>query len=87
MKKVLIIFFMVVIVGICYFLFDVKSENNNLRNKIIDLELEVQEIENKKEFYVSKQQELDELKQNSQDKLFKYEEVEEWNQEVANYLD
>lgn len=87
MRKAFVILLLVVLVLSFSSFLNVRDENSDLKNKLKDLQLQIDNLEDDKEVYVSKQKELDELKDNNKDKLGKYKEVEVWNQEIIEYLD
>lgn len=70
-----------------YLLFDVKNKNVQLKKKYDEMSEIVKQNEIDKEIYFEKEEKLLELKEKNKDKVNKYEEVLEWNQEMKGYLD
>jgi hypothetical protein len=64
-----------------------KNKNVSLKKKYDEMSEIVRQNELDKEAYFEKEQELEELKEKNKDKVSKYEEVEQWNQEIKSYLD
>jgi len=70
-----------------YLFFNVKNKNVQLKKKYDEMSEVVKQNEIDKEIYFEKQEELLELREKNNDKVKKYEEVLEWNQEIKSYLD
>ena len=69
-----------------YLFFNVKNKNVQLKKKYDEMSEVVKQNEIDKEIYFEKQEELLELREKNNDKVKKYEEVLEWNQEIKSYL-
>ena len=87
MKKVVIIFLCIFVLGMVYLVYDVIKENNILKLKIIDRSELIKQNENDKKIFESKAKELESIRENNKDKVSRYDEVETWNQEIIRYLD
>lgn len=87
MKKVIVGILCIVALGMVYLVYNVYSENVNLRQQISDRSDLIIKNENDKELYQSKQKELEDIKESNKDKAGRYDEVEVWNQEIIKYLD
>ena len=77
----------IVLCFLSYILIDLKNKNVSLKKKYDEMSEIVRQNELDKEAYFEKEQELEELKEKNKDKVSKYEEVEQWNQEIKSYLD
>ena len=77
----------IVVCFLSYILIDLKNKNVSLKKKYDEMSEIVRQNELDKEAYFEKEQELEELKEKNKDKVSKYEEVEQWNQEIKSYLD
>ena len=88
--KIRITFICLLFIVLCflsYFLIDLKNKNVSLKKKYDEMSEIVRQNELDKEAYFEKEQELEELKEKNKDKISKYEEIEQWNQEIISYLD
>lgn len=87
MKKLVvgILFLCVLVMG--YLAYNAVYDNKHIKDKISVLSNNILKNEQEKEIYVSKKKELDEIKEKKGSKASKYDEVEEWNQEIIKYLD
>lgn len=69
-----------------YLLIDFKRKNDSLKLKYDEINDIIKQNEVDKEVYLSKERELEQLKEEKKDEVLKYEEVEKWNQEIIEYL-
>lgn len=87
MKKIVVGLLCLCVFVMGYFAYNAVCDNKHVKNKIGILQENIEKNENDRELYESKKKELDELKEKNKDKASKYDEVEEWNQEIIKYLD
>ena len=87
MKKIVVGLLCLCVFVMGYFVYNAVCDNKHVKNKIGILQENIEKNENDRELYESKKKELDELKEKNKAKASKYDEVEEWNQEIIKYLD
>lgn len=87
MKKIVVGLLCLCVFVMGYFAYNAVCDNKHVKNKIGILQENIEKNEKDRELYESKKKELDELKEKNKDKASKYDEVEEWNQEIIKYLD
>ena len=86
-RSVVVISLFLILSFSLYLLISVKNENKMLRKNYNNIEEQVRQNEIDRDTYYSKVDELEKLKSEKSSQILKYEEVEEWNKGVKQYLD
>lgn len=83
-KNILLVFILFII--LCLLFYSVY-ERKNLKKDLINLEARARESLNNKKINLENSIRLENVKKEKEQDILRYNEVEEWNQEIKKYLD
>ena len=90
MKKVISIILILILFGVIISLlilgFNLNKQETNIKQQLTEIETNIQINTNNEKEYNEKQKQLETLKNEKNETIEKYNEVNSWNQEIELYL-